>query len=61
MMVNTPDYIEKMIDKIIPWIEVDVEKADFHLRSDAPQEIVDAKKKIDEYEKKHYNPFGFNV
>lgn len=59
MMVNTPDYIEKMIDQIIPWIEVDVEKGDFHLRSDAPKGIVDAKKKVDEYGKKHYNPFGF--
>lgn len=59
MMVGMPDYVRKLIDKIVPWIEFDIEKSDFHLRADAPKEIIDAQKRLDNYTKKHSNPFGF--
>lgn len=59
MMVETPDYIENLIHKVIPWIEFDVENSDFHLRYDAPKEIKDAQKKIDQYATAKSNPFGF--
>ncbi len=59
MMVNTPEYVRKLIDKIVPWIEVDLEHSDFYLRVDAPQDVKDAQKKLDEYTEKHRYPLGF--
>ncbi len=59
MMVNTPDYIKKLMDEIDPWFEVDLELHDVHLRADAPQKIKDALKKVEKYREKHRYPLGF--